>query len=236
MDIMINEPERIEKHYLKIASLIGEHSRAAILWNLLDGRAYTLTELAICADISKQACSNHILKLVEAKLLSVEKQGRYKYYRFSNDKVAQVIENIAYLMPSQVDLNHPINLKPNGIKYARKCYDHLAGWVGVEITNAMLSKGIILYNIDRYFTTDFGEKWFTEIGINIPEIRQMKRKFAYPCLDWSERKHHIGGALGASFLNVLFKNDWVRKIEHSREIIITGKGKAKFNSALKIGI
>jgi predicted transcriptional regulator len=233
---MISEFEKIEGHFLKIAALIGEKSRATMLWNLLDGRAYTLTELAICANISKQACSNHILKLVEVKLLAVEKQGRYKYYRLANDKAAQIIENIAYLLPSEVGSNHTINLKPSGIKYARKCYDHLAGWAGVKIADALQSNGLILLNTDRYSTTDVGEKWFWGLGINISEVRQMKRKFAYPCLDWSERKHHIGGALGASFLNILFKNDWIKKTEHSREIIITAKGKAELNRLLKIEI
>jgi DNA-binding transcriptional ArsR family regulator len=236
MDIMNNEHEKIEGHFLKIAALIGEKSRATMLWNLLDGRAYTLTELAICANISKQACSSHVLKLVEAKLLAVEKQGRYKYYRLANDKAAQIIENIAFLLPSEAGSYHPINSKPNGIKYARKCYDHLAGWAGVEITNAMLSNKIINFGTDRYSITDVGEKWFGDLGINISEVQQMKRKFAYPCLDWSERKHHIGGAVGASFFKILSKNDWIRKKEHSREIIITGKGKAELNSILKIEI
>src|SRR5438045_1788776 len=130
----MNDPTQdIEKHFGHIAALIGEKSRAIMLWNLLDGRAYTATELALAADVSFQSASNHLSQLLTAGLLRAEKQGRHKYYRFANDRVAQAIENIAGLMPVP-PVSHSLNITPlSGIKYARTCYDHLAGAIAVQV-------------------------------------------------------------------------------------------------------
>lgn len=233
---MDNQFEIIEQHFGKIATLIGEKSRAIMLWNLLDGRAYTATELAICANISKQACSNHLTKLVEGKLLSIESQGRHKYYRFANDRVAHAVENIAYLLP---DLNYFENLsaKPaEGIKNARTCYDHIAGCLGVKLTSGLLKNEIIKEVKQKYVITHEGESWFELLEINLPELRQMKRRFAYPCLDWSERKHHIAGAVGAAILTAFLRNDWLRRKEHTRELLITPTGRMELSNRLMIEV
>lgn len=233
---MTNDTEKIEQHFGRITSLIGERSRTMMLWNLLDGRAYTATELAVCADISPQAASNHLSKLVKASLLIVDSQGRHKYYRFANDKVAQVIETIASLLPIDNYNQEKETTQLNGIRYARTCYDHLAGKAGVAITNGLLEKKILVPQKNNYTVSVSGVKWFGEIGININAVHQLKRKFAYPCLDWSERKHHLGGALGAVFLDTLTTKGWIRKIKQSREIIITGPGKSELNKRLGIEI
>jgi DNA-binding transcriptional ArsR family regulator len=231
---MNNASEEIEKHFGHIASLIGEKSRAIMLWNLLDGRAYTATELAISADLSFQSASNHLSQLVNAGLLAVEKQGRHKYYCFANDRVAQTIENIAGLMPIS-SLTRSTNIaNPSGIKYARTCYDHLAGKMGVQLTQALLQQKMLTVHNDRYEVTHAGNTWFENIGINIAATQKQNRKFAYPCLDWSERTHHIGGALGAALLKSMLQKDWIRKVSYSREIMITGKGKMEMGKQLKI--
>jgi DNA-binding transcriptional ArsR family regulator len=231
---MTNDTEKIEQHFGQVSSLIGERSRAIMLWNLLDGRAYTATELSGCADISAQAASNHLSKLVKANLLAVDNQGRHKYYRYKNDKVAQVIETIASLLP----MNNPDEQKNNfpldGIKYARTCYDHLAGKAGVAIANGLLQKKILVEQMSNYSVSAQGAKWFLEIGIDVDAVRQMKRKFAYPCLDWSERKHHLAGALGSVFLDTIANKDWIRKTKQSREVIITGIGKRELSKRLDI--
>src|SRR5687768_3649137 len=192
---MNNDTEKIEQHFGQVTSLIGERSRAIMLWNLLDGRAYTATELAICADISAQAASNHLSKLVKANLLATDNQGRHKYYRFRNDKVAQAIETIASLLPMNDKNDKKDTIQKNGIRYARTCYDHLAGRVGVTITNGLLQKKILIEQKSNYTVSVEGIKWFGAIGIDVDAVRKLKRKFAYPCLDWSERKHHLGGSL-----------------------------------------
>jgi DNA-binding transcriptional ArsR family regulator len=235
MENMNNDTEKIEQHFGQVTSLIGERSRAIMLWNLLDGRAYTATELAICANISAQAASNHLSKLVKANLLAVDNQGRHKYYRFMNDKVAQTIETIASLLPMNNNIQNE-TAPLNGIQYARTCYDHLAGKAGVAITNGLLEKKILVRRKNDFTVSVSGVKWFGDIGINVDAVWQLKRKFAYPCLDWSERKHHLGGALGAVFLDTIANKDWVRKIKQSREMIITGIGKRELTKRLGIEI
>ncbi|HEV7782245.1 MAG TPA: winged helix-turn-helix domain-containing protein [Chitinophagaceae bacterium] len=232
---MINDTEKMEGHFREITSLIGERSRSVMLWNLLDGRAYTATELAICAGISPQSASNHLSKLVKANVLATDNQGRHKYYRFRNDKVAQVMETIASLLPeNSAAQKDPV--PTSGVRYARTCYDHLAGRTGVLITRAMLQKKVFTDKKDRYDVSPTGIKWFQEIGISVDEVREMKRKFAYPCLDWSERKPHLGGALGAALLNAFLAKDWIRKVKQSREIIITGTGKKELGKLLGPGL
>ena len=170
-----------------------------------------------------QAASNHLNKLLNAKLLAVIKQGQHKYYRYADDNIAQAIESIASLLPL-ASRSSPTD-RPNGIEFARCCYDHLAGKVGVEITNALLHQQVLTVVKNRYDIGEKGKKWFEGLGIDLHQVHQKKRKFAFPCLDWSERKHHLGGALGAAFLTAIVENDWVRKTRRSREIIITSIGK-----------
>src|SRR5882724_36049 len=231
---MNNDPEKIEKHFGHIASLIGEKSRAIMLWNLLDGRAYTATELAIAADLSFQSASNHLSQLVNARLLITQKQGRHKYFRFANDRVAQAIENIAGLMPVSSFSKPADHSNLPGIKYARTCYDHLAGRIGVQLTHSLLQHKLLIAYSDRYEVSTAGNKWFESLDIDIAATQKQNRKFAYPCLDWSERNHHLGGALGAALLRSMIQKDWIRNVEHSREIVITGKGKMEMSKRLKI--
>jgi DNA-binding transcriptional ArsR family regulator len=231
---MNNSLDEIEKHFGHIASLIGEKSRAIMLWNLLDGRSYTATELAMSADVSFQSASNHLSQLVNAQLLIAEKQGRHKYFRFANDRVAQTIENIAGLLPVSL-LSKSVNSSGvSGFKYARTCYDHLAGKIGVQLTHFLLQHKLLITYTDRYEVSNAGNKWFESLDIDITATKKLNRKFAYPCLDWSERNHHLGGALGAALLQSLFQHDWIRKVNHSREIVITGKGRIEINKRFKI--
>jgi len=217
-----------------MASLIGEKSRAIMLWNLLDGRAYTATELAISADVSFQSASNHLSHLLNAGLLRSEKQGRHKYYRFASDRVAQAIENIAGLMPSSSFTRSINHADLAGIKYARTCYDHLAGKIGVQLTHSLLKNKWLIDFDNRFELSKTGHKQFESMGIDIIAAQKQNRKFAYPCLDWSERNHHLGGALGAALLQSMIQKDWVRKVNHSREIVITGKGKMEMRQRLKL--
>ena len=233
---MIDQSHDIEKHFGHIASLIGERSRAIMLWNLMDGRAYTATELAVAADISFQSASNHLSQLINAGLLRSERQGRHKYFRFANDRVAQAIESIAGLLPVAQVSNAVNHSNGAGIKYARTCYDHLAGKVGVLLTQSLLkNKWLIAYD-DRYELSNAGNKQIKSLGIDVAATQEMNRKFAYPCLDWSERNHHLGGALGAALLDSMVERDWIRKVKHSREIVITSKGNIEMSKLFRISI
>ena len=224
-DTMTDEFE-MDEQFARLASLIGEKARAKMLWHLLDGRAYTALELAIIADISKQSCSNHLKKLTHENILKVEKQGRHKYFRLYDKKVAKALEGIAYLTTQNLKNKHSESSCPNkmGIKYARSCYDHLAGYLGVSIQESFIHQGFLKLDPQGYQCTSKGIEKFKKLGIEVHELKSLKRKFAYPCLDWSERKHHVGGALGAALLQYMLENDLLRKKPSTRELILTSKG------------
>lgn len=225
-----------EDRYKKITSLLGEPVRAMMLWYLLDGRAYTAGELAICADTTPQSASNHLRKLLSAELLIVEKQGRHRYYRLASPEVAYVVESIANLIPPEDRKNRKEQHPVSGQKYARTCYDHLAGKAGVLLTEALVEKKILIPGNDTFTISEAGEKWFSGLDINTKALRRKKRTFARPCLDWSERKHHLAGALGAALLDKMTTRQWLRKKQGSREVIITSEGKAKLYELLKVNL
>jgi DNA-binding transcriptional ArsR family regulator len=223
-----------ENRFSHIAALLGDKCRSSMLWNLLDGRAYTATELSLCTDVSAQSASNHLSKLVDANILMVEKQGRHRYYRYANDEVAQVIESMANLVPLSQKNIRKEKTETAGVTYARTCYDHIAGKLGVTITNSLLKNGIIEEVSKKYEVSSSGNNWFRSIGINIDEIKLQKRSFAYPCLDWSERRHHLAGALGATLLQTMLHHDWIRRIKNSRELLLTSKGKMELGNKLNL--
>jgi len=226
----------MEKEIGYITSLIGDPVRTNILWTLLDGRAYTATELAICADTSPQNISMHLSKLVQANLLTVESQGRHKYYKFSSREVAYVIEAIGSLIPTDKHkkiVNHPDN---SAIRYCRTCYDHLAGKVGVLLTEGMVKQNIIEFNDSVCHVTKKGISFFSKLEIDTVELKSKRRIFARPCLDWSERKYHLAGSLGAAFLNKMLSLDCFRKVKNSRVITITSKGQLTLYDMLKVSV
>jgi len=217
----------METQFKQIASLIGDPTRATIMWTLLDGKAFTATELAITADTSAQNISMHLNKLVQAGLLSAESQGRHKYYKFSRKEIAYAIEAMANLIPQSAGKSNHLANDLSAIKYCRTCYDHLAGKVGVLITDSLLKQKIIVDSKNTFEVSDKGQKWFYNLGISIDDLKQQRRSFLRPCLDWSERRNHMAGSLAATLLDKMLSSDWLRKIKNSREIIITAKGQKK---------
>ncbi|MEP6712942.1 MAG: helix-turn-helix transcriptional regulator [Ferruginibacter sp.] len=226
----------MEDQFKQIAALIGDPTRATIMWTLLDGKAFTATELAITADTSPQNISMHLGKLVQAGLLCVESQGRHKYYKFSRKDVAYAIEGMANLLPPAAYKQSPVIEKNPAIKQCRSCYDHLAGKVGVAVTDSLLQQKIITRNKNNFEISSKGRKWFSGLSIDIDELEQQKRSFLRPCLDWSERRHHIAGSLAAALLDKMFVSDWLRKTKNSRAIIITAKGQKKLYEHFKLSV
>jgi predicted transcriptional regulator len=206
------------------------------LWTLLDNRAYTATELAISADTSPQNISMHLNKLAQADLLTIESQGRHKYYKISRPEVAYALEAIGNLIPNEKHRKIVNNKDNNAIKYCRTCYDHLAGKVGVLITEALLEQKILAVEANVYIVSKTGHPFFSELAINVDELKKSRRTFAKPCLDWSERKHHLAGALGAELLDKMLSLDYIRRIKNSRAIIITSKGQTQLYNRFKISV
>ena len=224
----------MEDQFVKTATLIGDATRASILWNLLDGRAFTATELAIAVETSAQNISMHLGKLLEADLISVEKQGRHKYYRFSNKEVAYAVEAMANLIPKpKVSVKKKSEEYPP-IKYCRTCYDHLAGKIGVALADSLLAQNIIVEKNGIFEISTEGEKWFANFGINLEDAQKQKRIFLKPCLDWSERRNHIAGSIGSLLLNKMITEDWLRRNKNSRAVTITGKGEKELLKYFKI--
>lgn len=207
----------MESAFKHIASLIGDPTRATVLWTLLDGRAYTATELAMAAEASPQNISMHLHKLLQADLLRVESQGRHRYYRFASKEVAYAVEALANLIPEKKQT------ADTPIKYCRTCYDHLAGKIGVSIADSLLRQKLIT---DEFGLTKKGEKWMQQVmGIDVALLKAQRRTFSRPCLDWSERRYHLAGAVGAALLDKMLADDWVRRTKHSRAIVITATGR-----------
>ena len=234
----------MEQQFTEIAALIAEPVRARVMWTLLDGKAYTASELAAATETSPQNISMHLAKLVKADLLTVEVQGRHRYYTFSRQEVAYAIEAMAGLVPADPSAAKQVSGPPGKpvrrvlpspeITYCRTCYDHLAGRLGVEITQSLVRQNIIEYAGREFIVTNKGDEWFGVRGIDCTALRVQRRSFARPCLDWTERVHHLSGSLGAALLQMMKSEDWVRSKNHSREIMITGKGSKHLYDTFKI--
>ncbi|MCY8072624.1 ArsR/SmtB family transcription factor [Bacillus inaquosorum] len=220
----------------KISSLLSDPSRSSILLSLMDGRIHPAGELAYLANIKPQTASFHLNKLLEAKLISVEKHGRHRYYRLSNSEAASVIEQLLSIAPEEKVTSLKDSKEKSDLHFARTCYDHLAGYVGVQITNSLVEQGM-LRKVDLNFeVTSEGSLFFSNFGINEEQQRNKRRAFARCCLDWSERQHHIAGALGNALLVRMLEEKWIVRMPKTRAIKITQSGKTAFEKYLKMYI
>lgn len=223
-----------EDKFISTASLLCEPSRAKIVWNLLDGRAYTASELALVSDLSPSSVSNHLSKLLNGDIVKVDVQGRHRYYSFANSEVAYAVESLATLANPKPTSKPDKLLPKNDVKYCRTCYDHLAGKVGVLIADTLISQKIIELHDKTFIVTPNGSKFFRNFGLEVTELQKQRRYFAKACLDWSERKYHIAGSLGAALFDKMLKMDWLRRTKNSRAIIITSLGKNGLKEKLKV--
>ncbi|MEO5594206.1 MAG: winged helix-turn-helix domain-containing protein [Chitinophagaceae bacterium] len=224
----------MEAQFKQIASLIGDPTRAVIMWTLMDGKAFTATELAIAANTSAPNISMHLAKLVQAELLSVESQGRHRYYKFSREEIAYAIEAMTNLLPAANSRRKADSEDIPAIKQCRTCYDHLAGKLGVAVTDSMLKQRIIIERSNNFTLSSKGKQWFSGFGIDAELLQQQRRSFLRPCLDWSERRYHIAGSLAAALLDKILFEDWIRKSKNSRAVVITAKGQKSLYKYLQI--
>ena len=224
----------MKNHFKETAALIGEPVRATILWTLLDGKAFTATELAIAADTSASNISMHLAKLLNADLLKAENHGRHRYYAFSRKEIAYAVETLAALIPESSKKISKDNNIISPVQQCRTCYDHLAGKTGVAITDALLKQKIIIKDDNVFNLTSKGKKWFLTVDIDADELQQQRRSFLRPCLDWSERRYHVAGSLAAALLDKMLLHDWIRRIKNSRAVIVTAKGQKNLYEKLKV--
>ena len=205
-----------------VAALIGDPARANMLSALVDGRALTASELAGAAGVAAPTASGHLARLTEAKLVCVEQQGRHRYFRLADDDVASVLEALMGLAQRTGATRVHAGPRDAALRASRICYDHLAGARGVALFGDAIDAGLIAGAGDLVLT-DKGRATFTAFGIDLPALERGRRPMLRPCLDWSERRSHLGGALGAAVLAQLLARGWARR-GVGRVIAITPAG------------
>lgn len=217
--------------FATVASLAGDPARAGMLDALMDGRALTATELARVAGITPQTASGHLARMTDAGLLSVTKQGRHRYHRLASSAVAQMMESIMLVASDLKETRPPLFVGPKdeALRAGRTCYDHLAGRLGVAIADALVAGGYAELSIDAGLITDTGIDLFRKVSIDVDALlthsgKRATRVLCRPCLDWSERRPHIAGAVGAAICAHSVSNDWIRRVQGSRAVTVTPKG------------
>jgi len=207
----------------RIAAAIAEPARTRMLYCLMDGHARTGTELAAVAEVSASTASAHLARLRHQKLVKVLNQGRYRYYSLEGPEVATALEALTVL--AGVPRDRFVPSTPPRLRAARTCYDHLAGAVAVALLERLLMDGWLSERRDAYEVTPAGERAFSALGLDLPALRAERRRFACACLDWSERRPHVGGALGAALLKLALKRRWFTKDLDSRALQVTPSGR-----------
>ena len=212
----------------EVAALVGNPARANILMALANGQALTATELAYVAGVSPQTASEHLARLTQANLLSLTRQGRHSYFRLASPKVAHMIEGIMVVAADGPQRYRPCWNGDDQLRTARTCYDHIAGRLGVALTDALTGRRHIVLTGDGGMVTRAGEKFFADFGIPLAEAKEGRRTFCRPCLDWSERRPHLGGGIGAALCTHSFAKDWIRRLPGTRAVAVTPKGQRVF--------
>ena len=222
LDTVVERISTNEPNIAMTAALVGNPSRAAILAALLDGRALPAGELARIAGISPQTASSHLERLLTGNLLRVETQGKHRYYRLRGYAVADLLEHL-----STMSLPEGIPERNDALARGRTCYGHLAGRLGVRITEVLCDRKLLGLGMEP---TPEGIVWFSELGIEIGALK--RTPLVKPCLDWSERRHHLAGALGVALATRMFELRWLAKSREPRVVRLTQEGSREMRSRL----
>jgi DNA-binding transcriptional ArsR family regulator len=207
-----------------IAALVGDHARADVLTALMADRALTATELADIAGVTKQTISAHLGKLVEARLVAFEKHGRHRYFRLADQDVAHLLESLMGVAFRTGAVRVRSSPREPALRKARVCYDHLAGEVGVRIFESLMKQRALIPGRAGLELTAEGRRVFQKLRIDTDAVATQKRIFCRACLDWSERRHHLAGALGAALLARIVELGWAKRVRGSRVVLLTAPG------------
>ena len=205
------------------AALLAEPTRAAIVMALMDGRARCAKYLAMDAGVTPQTASAHLRQLVEGRLLACRREGRNRYYSIADAEIAQAVEVLARIAPER-----PLPAAARPLRFARSCNDHLAGQLGVAITEAAERRGLVSFDDGGLRLGEHGRALLAELGIDLPSLVEQRRPLLRSCVDWTERRPHLAGALGAALLATFKKERWLLPVEGSRKLLVTPQGKAAF--------
>jgi DNA-binding transcriptional ArsR family regulator len=223
---------REEPDIARIASLVGDPARANMLTALMDGGALTASELALEAGVTMPTASSHLAKLVEGGLLTLQRQGRHRYYALSGHHIAAMLETISGVAERVGPRRARPGPRDAAMREARICYDHLAGDRGVALYDSLLSRRILALRADTVDIGPKGQAFFDELGIDLPSLSGQRRPLCRSCLDWSVRRSHLAGALGAAMLDKIMEWKWARRDPQSRAILFSPAGKQNFERLL----
>ena len=217
----------------EIAALFGDPSRAGIVTSLQDGRARPAGELARLVGVTPATASGHLARLVEGGVLRVEPRGRHRYYRIAGPGVADALETLGQLLSPKA-ASPAANGVPEPLALARMCYDHVAGRLGVGITEALLARRLLQWREQSFALSPAGRRWFERIGVDVGALERARRPLLRGCLDWTERREHLGGVLGAALAMHLLERDWIRRERGSRALLVTREGRAGLSRTLGV--
>jgi len=206
------------------ASLLADPTRAAFLLSLSEVDGLPATELASRARVPASTASGHLAKLVGAGLVVVERQGRHRYFRLADPAVARALEALAVIAPERPAGSLREATVGEAVREARTCYDHLAGRLGVAVADALVRDGVLQARDGNYVVAD--RSTLDSLGIDVDELARGRRLLARPCLDWSERRYHVAGALGAALAGRLLELGWIERLPGSRAVRVTSAGRA----------
>jgi DNA-binding transcriptional ArsR family regulator len=212
----------------RIASLLGDPARADALTALMADRALTATELSAIAGVTKQTMSAHLSKLVDARLVAVDPLGRHRYFRLADADVAELLESLMGVAFRTGAVRLLASPREPALRKARVCYDHLAGELGVRAFESLLAGGVFGRTTDGVRLTETGVRWFAELGIDAAALAGRRRTLCRPCMDWSERRQHLAGALGCALLSRVCELRWAKREKGSRVMRFTPRGQQSF--------
>jgi len=219
---------------VEVAALVGDTARATMLAALMGGESLTGSELAFLARVSRSTASEHLAKLAAARLVAVNRKRRFSYYRIASPLVARMLESIIAVAAIEVPPRHqPRSAQDERLRFARTCYDHLAGRLGVAVADALVAKECIVLDDDGGEVTDAGRKFLVDFGVDLTAKAHSRRIFCRPCLDWSERRHHVAGLVGAELCRRCLELGWLARERDSRAVRITPAGEAGFQATFE---
>jgi DNA-binding transcriptional ArsR family regulator len=210
---------------VEVAALVGDTARATMLAALMGGQSLTGTELAYLACVSRPTASEHLSRLVEARLITVTKKRRFNYYRIASPLVASMLESMKTVAALEVPPRYqPRSAHDEALRFARTCYDHLAGHAAVAIADALVAEGYVILGEDGGEVTPAGTRFLTEFGADLTPRPRDRRIFCRPCLDWSERRYHVAGRVGAEICQCCLQRGWFAHQRNSRGLQLTPAG------------
>jgi len=211
---------------VEVAALVGDTARATMLAALMGGQSLTGGELAFLAGVSRSTASEHLTKLVGARLIAVTKKRRFHYYRIASPLVAKMLESMKAVAAIEVPPRYqPRSARDEALRYARTCYDHIAGRLGVAMADALAANGHVILNDDGGEVTDSGREILTRFGADLTSASRGRRIFCRPCLDWSERRYHLAGHVGAEIYRRCLELGWFKRERDTRALRLTAAGR-----------